>query len=113
MRQLPENCTDCRPDTPRIEPDEAAELRERHTPRWTLDYPRLSRTFERKDFRAALAWVNRVGMLSEEQGHHPDFHITGWNKVELVLWTHSNGGLSDSDFVLARKIDELARKDAR
>jgi len=64
-----------------------------------------------KDFRAALAWVNRVGMLAEEEGHHPDFHIRSWNQVELVLWTHAVGGLSVNDFVLARKIDALATKD--
>lgn len=83
----------------------------RHVPLWTLDYPRLRRSFRLKDFRKALAWVNRVGMLAEEEAHHPDFHITGWNQVELVLWTHALNGLSDNDFVMATKIDRLALKD--
>lgn len=81
-----------------------------HVPAWTLDHPRLRRAFELPDFRAALAWVNRVGMLAEEHQHHPDFHLTGWNRVELVLWTHAVGGLHENDFVLARAIDALLAK---
>lgn len=80
-------------------------------PRWRYEDARLTRSFRTKDFRAALAWVNRVGMLSEEEDHHPDFHITGWNNVRLVLWTHTVGGLSINDFVMAGKIDVLAAKD--
>ena len=86
----------------------AAEL-----PAWTHDHPRLRRNFRARDFRAALAWVNRVGMLAEEQGHHPDIHLTSWNRIEIVLWTHAVDGLSLNDFVMAREIEELARGDAR
>jgi 4a-hydroxytetrahydrobiopterin dehydratase len=85
----------------------AARARHANVPDWTLDFPRLRRTFRLADFRAALAWVNRVGMLAEKEQHHPDIHLTGWNQVELVLWTHVAGGLHDNDFVLARKIDGL------
>ena len=104
--ELPEHCVPCKRGTPALDL-EGARSRQLLVPEWTLDFPRLRRTFALKDFRAALAWVNRVGMLAEEEGHHPDFHLTGWNKVELVLWTHAAGGLHDNDFVLARKIDEL------
>ena len=80
-------------------------------PDWVLvgagEEGRLRRSFELPDFRAALAWVNRVGMLAEEEQHHPDIHVTGWNRVEFVLWTHAVGGLHDNDFVLARAIDRL------
>lgn len=96
----------CTAGTPPLGPDEARELH-RHVPEWTLDFPRLRRSFECRDFRAALAWTNRVGMLAEEEQHHPDFHLTGWKRLELVLWTHAAGGLHANDFVLARKIDEL------
>jgi len=89
-----------------LDPD-AARARAALVPAWSLDSARLRRAFACRDFRAALAWVNRVGMLAEEEGHHPDFHLTGWNRVELVLWTHAVGGLHDNDFVLARRIDEL------
>lgn len=106
MSGLPERCVPCRTGTPALE-RAAAEARHAHVPEWTLDFPRLKRSFVLKDFRDALAWINRVGMLAEEEQHHPDFHLTGWNKVELVLWTHAAGGLHDNDFVMARKIDEL------
>jgi 4a-hydroxytetrahydrobiopterin dehydratase len=104
--ELPARCVPCKKGTPALDLD-AARSRQRHVPQWTLDFPHLRRSFTLEDFRAALAWVNRVGMLAEEEQHHPDFHLTGWNKVELVLWTHAAGGLHDNDFVLARKIDEL------
>ncbi len=78
-----------------------------HVPDWTLDGERLRRHFELADFRAALAWTNRVGMLAEQEGHHPDFHIRSWNRVELELYTHAIGGLHANDFVLASKIDAL------
>ena len=104
--RLPEHCVPCTRATPPLDPSAARE-RLAHVPAWTLDFPRLCRTFTLPDFRAALAWTNRVGMLAEEEGHHPDFHLTGWNRLELVLWTHVAGGLTDNDFVLARRIDEL------
>ena len=93
---------------------EDAEARMAQIPEWELEEgARIRRRFELKDFRAALAWVNRVGMLAEEHDHHPDFHLTGWNRVELVLWTHTAGGLTVNDFAMATQIDELARKDGR
>jgi 4a-hydroxytetrahydrobiopterin dehydratase len=106
MVDLPARCVPCEGG---VRPLSEAEARARlvHVPGWTLDFPRLSRRYRLKDFRKALAWVNRVGMLAEEEGHHPDFHVTGWNQVELVLSTHAIGGLSDNDFVLARAIDAL------
>ena len=111
MDPLPPKCVPCEGGVPALTRAEAEE-RARLVPEWTLDFPRISRRFELPDFRKALAWVNRVGMLAEEQGHHPDFHITSWNRVELVLWTHAVGGLSDNDFVMAREIDALAKRDA-
>lgn len=106
MSALADRCVPCAKGTPALDRG-AAEALHAHVPEWTLDFPRLRRTFALKDFRAALAWTNRIGMLAEEEQHHPDFHLTGWNKLELVLWTHAAGGLHANDFVLARKIDEL------
>ena len=112
MSALPAHCEPCTGETPALTRAKA-EASLAHVPAWTLDHPRLRRTFTLPDFRAALAWMNRVGMLAEEEQHHPDFHLTGWNKLELVLWTHAVDGLSLNDFVLARRIDELwaARRD--
>jgi 4a-hydroxytetrahydrobiopterin dehydratase len=58
------------------------------------------------DFRGALKFVNRVGELAEEQGHHPDI-LLAWGKVDITTWTHKINGLTESDFVLAAKIDQL------
>jgi len=64
------------------------------------------------DFKTALAFVNRVGALAEEQGHHPDIFLA-WGKVEITLWTHAVGGLTESDFILAAKIDKLPRQETQ
>ena len=66
----------------------------------------LRKIFEFKDFREALAFVNRVGQLAEEQGHHPDISF-GWGRAEITIWTHKIDGLTESDFILAAKIDKL------
>ena len=66
----------------------------------------LRKEYTFKNFREALDFVNRVGGLAEEQGHHPDICF-GWGKVELTIWTHKIDGLTESDFILAAKIDNL------
>lgn len=75
---------------------------------WILEDGALVRRDQPENFRAALAWINRVGMLAEEHNHHPDFHLTGWNQVELRLWSHDAGGITQSDLDMARHIDALA-----
>jgi len=80
----------------------------RETPGWTLLEGRLRREFVSSDFAEALALLNRVAELAEEQGHHPDLHLTEWNHLAIEIWTHAVGGLHVNDFVLARKIGELA-----
>jgi 4a-hydroxytetrahydrobiopterin dehydratase len=68
----------------------------------------LEKEFQFKDFKQALAFTNRVGALAEEQGHHPDIYLA-WGKVRVTTWTHSIDGLTESDFVLAAKIERLKR----
>lgn len=111
MSELPPKCVPCEGGIPALSEDQARAKHAEHCPAWTLEFPRLRRSFELADFRAALRLVNRVGMLAEDEGHHPDFHLTGWNRVELVLWTHAVDGLSVNDFVLAKKIDALVADD--
>ena len=79
----------------------------RRTPGWERAGGELRRTYRFRDFREALAFVNRVGGLAEAAGHHPDIDIR-YNKVRLVLSTHSKGGLTELDFGLAERIDTLA-----
>lgn len=75
---------------------------------WMLaeDTKSISREFEFKDFKEAMAFINKVADLAESEGHHPDIHCW-WNKVKLELSTHAVGGLSNNDFILASKINTL------
>lgn len=66
----------------------------------------LEKTYEFDDFVGALAFVNRVGDLAEEQQHHPDLHLS-WGQVRVEIWTHAIDGLTESDFILAAKCDRL------
>ena len=112
MTDLPTKCVPCEGG---VEPLALAEAKEKLAllDGWTLNEttpPTIERAFELADFRRALAWVNRVGMLAEEEGHHPDLHVESWNRVRIVLYTHAIGGLHDNDFVVARKVDGLWAK---
>jgi 4a-hydroxytetrahydrobiopterin dehydratase len=75
---------------------------------WSQRPDALERDFEFEDFKAAMAFVNRVADAAEEANHHPDIFVHGRNKVRLTLSTHYEGGLTDKDHALARKIDEVA-----
>ena len=66
----------------------------------------ITKTFTFPNFREALKFVNRVGELAEEQGHHPDISLA-WGKVGITSWTHKINGLTESDFILAAKINKL------
>ncbi len=88
-------------------------LREQYKPllaqleAWTVvEDHHLEKTFEFRDFAEALAFVNHVGAIAEENGHHPDVYLA-WGKVRLTIYTHKIDGLTESDFVLAAKCDEL------
>jgi 4a-hydroxytetrahydrobiopterin dehydratase len=65
----------------------------------------MSRKFVAKNFQAALDSINAMGAIAEEQGHHPDFHLTSYRNVEVTLWTHSLGGLTENDLTLAKLLD--------
>ena len=75
-------------------------------PNWKKTGKAITRTFQFKDFPAAVKFVNAVAKLAEKAWHHPDIDIR-WNKVTLILSTHDQGGLTEQDFDLARKFDRL------
>jgi 4a-hydroxytetrahydrobiopterin dehydratase len=74
---------------------------------WAREGSAIVREWKLADFPAAIAFVNRVAELAESANHHPDILVHGWNRVRLELSTHSQGGLTDADFALAREIDGL------
>jgi 4a-hydroxytetrahydrobiopterin dehydratase len=99
-------CVPCRGGTPPLKGEELDDLW-RQVPGWeVVDEHHLRRRFRFKNFREALDFVNRVGELAEEQGHHPDVSF-GWGYAEVTLFTHKIDGLTESDFILAAKISEL------
>jgi 4a-hydroxytetrahydrobiopterin dehydratase len=99
-------CVPCRGDTPPVKGAELHDLR-RQVPEWeVIGEHHLKRRFRFKNFREALGFVNRVGELAEEQGHHPDMSF-GWGYAEVTVFTHKINGLTESDFILAAKINEL------
>jgi 4a-hydroxytetrahydrobiopterin dehydratase len=99
-------CVPCRGDVPALKGPDLHKL-SHQLPNWkVIDEHHITRTFTFPDFRKALEFVNRVGAVAEEQGHHPDILLT-WGKVEITLWTHKVNGLTESDFILAAKIDQV------
>jgi len=68
----------------------------------------IAREWKFEDFRGAIAFVDRVADAAEAANHHPDILVHGWNKVRLELSTHSEGGITEADFALAARIDQLA-----
>jgi 4a-hydroxytetrahydrobiopterin dehydratase len=85
---------------------EAVQVLLEEVPEWRLSDNRIERTLTFEGFPAAIEFVVRLARDAEEMNHHPDIDIR-WNKVKLVLFTHSAGGLTDQDFLLARRIDKL------
>ncbi len=99
-------CVPCRGGTPPLRGEKLAELR-RQIPEWeVVEEHHLHRRFRFGNFREALNFVNAVGELAEEQGHHPDVGF-GWGYAEITVWTHKIDGLTESDFIFAAKVDRL------
>jgi 4a-hydroxytetrahydrobiopterin dehydratase len=99
-------CVACHGGVPRVTGEELKGL-SAQVPAWEVvaDH-HLRRRWEFQNFRAAQAFVGRVGEVAEREGHHPDICF-GWGYCELTIYTHAIDGLSESDFVLAAKIDRL------
>ena len=99
-------CVPCREGVPPLKGEELSTL-QKQVDAWNIiEEHHITKTFTFPDFRGALGFVNRVGELAEEQGHHPDISLA-WGKVEITTWTHKINGLTESDFILAAKIDQL------
>ncbi len=107
MAQLAEmSCVPCRGGVPPLRGDALDSFR-RQVSSWdVVDGHHLERTFEFPNFQLALDFTNQVGALAEAEGHHPDIYLA-WGRVGIKIWTHKIDGLTESDFVLAAKIDRL------
>lgn len=99
-----QKCTPCKGGIPPLVRDRIAELLTQ-VPGWGTEKDHhLVRTYTFPDFAKALAFVNRVGAIAEAEGHHPDIYLA-WGMVRVEIWTHKINGLTESDFILAAKID--------
>jgi 4a-hydroxytetrahydrobiopterin dehydratase len=106
MELAEKRCVPCRGGTPPLKREELAKLQPQ-VPGWqVIDEHHLSKAYKFPDFVTALAFVNRVGEVAEQEGHHPDIYLS-WGKVEIRIWTHKINGLTESDFILAAKIDRV------
>ncbi len=101
-------CVPCQGGIPPLTPEQAGNLLPQ-VPGWSLseDSDRLNRKFEFDDFVTALEFVNKVGELAEQEGHHPDISL-GWGYTDIIIFTHKIQGLHENDFILAAKVNELS-----
>jgi 4a-hydroxytetrahydrobiopterin dehydratase len=101
-------CRPCEAGVPLLSPEQV-QAHLAAVPDWTLtpDGKRIRREWRVKDFIAGLDFFRRVGEIAEAEDHHPDLHLTGYRNLTIEIHTHAIGGLSENDFILASKIDQL------
>jgi 4a-hydroxytetrahydrobiopterin dehydratase len=102
-------CVPCRGGIPPLGAEATRPLLEQLHQWEAVENHHLKKTFTFEDFEGALGFVNQIGEIAEEEDHHPDLHLA-WGRVGVEIWTHKINGLSESDFILAAKIDALWRE---
>ncbi|HLK47116.1 MAG TPA: 4a-hydroxytetrahydrobiopterin dehydratase [Bryobacteraceae bacterium] len=108
MELAQKQCVPCRGGVPPLKGAELDNLK-RQVPGWdVVNEHHLKKSYAFPDFVKALAFVNQAGAIAEEQGHHPDLYLS-WGKVGVEIWTHKIDGLTESDFILAAKLDRIPR----
>lgn len=104
------HCVACEPGTPTLPPAEVDRLLAQLSG-WSVEEAdgrqRLRKQFRFKGFTPAVEFVNRIAPIAESEGHHPDLMVS-YGSVTVLLWTHAAGGLTENDFILAAKIDQVA-----
>jgi 4a-hydroxytetrahydrobiopterin dehydratase len=101
-------CVPCKEGAKPLKGEALQDLQHQVDPGWKVveDETKIQRRFKLDNFKQALELTDDIGAIAEDQGHHPEIWLT-WGKVEVTLWTHSAEGLTESDFILAAKIDEI------
>ena len=104
-------CVPCEGGVPKYTLEEArTQLEKLHGWRLTHDGQRIRKDWVVRDFLEGIKFFRAVADLAEDEGHHPDLHLEGYRSVWIELWTHAIGGLSENDFILAAKIDQVPVK---
>lgn len=107
MSLADKECVPCRGGVAALEPEKVQELLSQVGPGWGLNAQgHIERLYEFKNFAEALDFVNKVGAIAEQEGHHPDVYLA-WGKCTVEIWTHKIQGLTESDFYLAAKADRV------
>ena len=102
-------CIPCKGGVPPLKGEALRKLQQELGAGWNVvQEHHLEKEYTFKNFKDALAFTNRVGELAEKNSHHPDIYLA-WGKVKITLWTHKIDGLTESDFVMAAKIEPLPR----
>lgn len=99
-------CVPCEGGMPPLPEDQVNNLI-KEVPEWELEDGKVVRRIKFKNFREAVSFVNKVADLAEAENHHPNISIYGWNKVKLTFFTHAIKGLSENDFIMAAKVNQL------
>jgi 4a-hydroxytetrahydrobiopterin dehydratase len=100
-------CIPCQGGVPPLKGDELAAFKEKLGSEWNVvNEHHLEKTFTFENFQEALDFTNRVGALAEAEAHHPDIYLA-WGRVTITIWTHKIDGLTESDFILAAKADQV------
>ncbi|KKU52681.1 MAG: hypothetical protein UX72_C0003G0062 [Parcubacteria group bacterium GW2011_GWA2_47_10] len=100
-------CVSCEAGTPPFGAEKIAEYSKQLKTKWdSKEGKKLRQEFEFKDFKEAVAFINKIAGVAESEGHHPDIFVF-YNKVAIELWTHASGGLTENDFIVAAKIEAL------
>lgn len=103
------HCVECEPGTPTLPPAEIDRLLQQLSG-WSVVKPdghlELTKTFQFKGFMPGVAFIDRIAPIAEAEAHHPDLHLS-YGSLRVDLWTHTAGGLTDNDFILAAKIDQI------
>jgi 4a-hydroxytetrahydrobiopterin dehydratase len=109
MNLSSQKCTPCEVGGVPLNKDEVT-FYAKDAPEWSVssDLKKISRMWKFEDFKEAISFTNKIAVLAEEEGHHPDISIH-YSEVTIELWTHAVGGLSVNDFIMAAKIENLSR----
>jgi 4a-hydroxytetrahydrobiopterin dehydratase len=103
---LQKQCVDYKPGSSALSTEDQ-QLLGAEVPLWeNLDGQRIRRTFKFQSYIAGVSWVQSAALIADQEDHHPDIHIY-WRKVIVELWTHTVKGLSENDFIVAAKLDQL------